>query len=124
MNTLLTLCIIAVTVAFAADLKPPKETPQLMNEGKKIFEQTCSPCHGSKGDGKGPAGAALKPSPTDFQKPFNKWPNTKGSPEKIFEVITKGIPNSAMVAWSQFSEQQRWALTYVVRSFSASGKKK
>ncbi len=130
MKRLLILLVVAFGVgsffalAFAANPKPPKKTPELMNEGKKIFEQTCSPCHGTKGDGKGPAGAALKPSPTDFQKPLKEWPNTKGNPQKVFEVITKGIPNSAMVAWPQYSEQQRWALTYVARSYSASAKKK
>lgn len=101
------------------DPAPPKKTPELLNKGKKIFEQTCAPCHGSKGDGKGPAGAVLKPPPTDFQKPLKEWPNTKGNFEKIFEVISKGIPNSSMVAWTQYSEQERWALAYTVVEFAA-----
>jgi len=101
------------------DPVPPKKTPELSNKGKKIFEQICAPCHGSKGDGKGPAGAVLKPPPTDFQKPLKEWPNTKGNLEKIFEVISKGIPNSSMVAWTQYSEQERWALAYTVMEFAA-----
>lgn len=111
-------------LAFAGDPKPPKKTPELLNESKKLFEQTWVPCHGTKGDGKGPAGVALKPPPTDFQKPFKEWPNTKGNLEKIFEVISKGIPNSAMVAWPQYSELQRWGLTYVVVGFAAPAKKR
>jgi high-affinity iron transporter len=109
---------------FPADPNPPKKTPELLKQGKKIFEQTCSACHGSKGDGKGPAGAALKPSPTDFRKPLKEWPNTKGDLQKIFEVISKGIPNSSMVAWGQYSEQERWALAYTVIGFSAQPVKK
>ena len=101
------------------DPAPPKKTPELLNKGKKIFEQTCAPCHGSKGDGKGPAGTVLKPPPTDFQKPLKEWPNTKGNLEKIFGVISKGIPNSSMVAWTQYSEQERWALAYTVVEFAA-----
>ncbi len=101
------------------DPAPPKKTPELMGKGKKIFEQTCAPCHGSKGDGKGPAGAVLKPPPTNFQKPLKEWPNTKGNPEKIFGVISKGIPNSSMVAWTQYSEQERWALAYTVMEFAS-----
>ena len=100
----------------------PKKTPELLGQGKKLFEQNCSTCHGSNGDGKGPAGAALKPSPSDFTKPLKDWPNTKGDPNKIFEVISKGIPGSAMVKWDQFSEQERWGLTYTVMDFSASSK--
>ncbi len=111
------------TIALAANPAPPKKTPELLKEGKQIFEQVCASCHGSKGDGKGPAGAALKPPPTDFQKPLKGWPNTKGNPQEIFEVISKGIPNSAMVAWTQYSEQQRWALVYTAMDFSTSAKK-
>jgi high-affinity iron transporter len=105
--------------ALAKDPGPPKRTPELLKQGKKIFEQTCAPCHGSKGDGKGPAGAVLKPPPTDFQKPLKEWPNTKGNLVKIFEVISKGIPNSSMVAWTQYSEEERWALAYTVVEFTA-----
>ncbi len=106
------------TIAVAANPVPRKKTPELLREGNKIFEQVCASCHGSKGDGKGPAGAALTPRPTDFQKPLKEWPNTMGDPQKIFQVISKGIPNSAMIAWPQYSEQQRWALAYTVMGFS------
>ncbi len=112
-----------MATAFAANPAPPKKTPELLKEGKQLFEQVCASCHGSKGDGKGPAGAALTPPPSDFQKPLKDWPNTKGDPQKIFRVISKGIPNSAMIAWTQYSEQQRWALVYTVMGFSAAPKK-
>ena len=107
------------SLSVAVDPKPPPKNPELLKQGKKIFGQTCAPCHGSKGDGKGPAGAVLKPPPTDFQKPLKEWPNTNGNLEKIFEVISKGIPNSSMVAWTQYSERERWALTYTVVEFAA-----
>ena len=110
--------------ALAKDPGAPKKTPELLTRGKKLFEQSCAACHGSKGDGKGPAGAVLKPPPNDFQKPLKEWPYTKGDLQKIFEVISKGIPNSSMVAWAQYSEQERWALTYTVVEFSASPAKK
>ncbi len=105
--------------ALAKDPGPPKKTPELLKQGKKLFEQTCLPCHGSKGDGKGPAGAVLKPPPTDFQKPLKEWPTAKGNIEKVFEVISKGIPNSSMIAWTQYSEQECWALAYTVVEFAA-----
>jgi high-affinity iron transporter len=110
--------------ALAKDPGPPKKTPELLTRGKKLFEQSCAACHGSKGDGKGPAGAVLKPPPTDFQKPLKEWPFTKGDLQKIFEVISKGIPNSSMVAWAQYSEQERWALAYTTVGFAASPAKK
>ena len=106
-------------VTLAKDPAPPKKTPELLAEGKKLFEQNCSLCHGPKGDGTGPAGTALKPPPNDFTKPLKDWPTTKGDPNKIFEVISKGIPGSAMIKWDQFPDQERWALVYRVIDFSA-----
>ncbi len=106
------------TIGLAANPAPPKKTPELLEAGKKVYDQVCASCHGVNGDGKGPAGAVLNPPPTDFRKPLKEWPNTKGDSQKIFEVISKGIPNSAMIAWTQYSEQQRWALAYTVMRFA------
>jgi len=112
------MLMVSIGEALAQSSPPPKKTPELLNQGKKLYEQNCSPCHGVKGDGKGPASAALKPAPSDFAEPLNKWPNTKGKSEKIFEVISKGIPNSAMVKWDQFPERERWGLVYFVMEFA------
>ncbi len=103
--------------------KIPKKTPELLAQGKKLYETNCAPCHGAKGDGKGPAGVALKPPPRTFNLPLSQWTYSKGDPKKVFEVISKGVPNSAMVKWDQLSEQERWALVYVVMGFAAPPKK-
>ncbi len=44
--------------------------------------------------------------------------DSKGDSNKVFEVVTKGIPNSSMVKWDQLSEQERWALVYTVVGFA------
>ena len=113
------LLLFLLGAALAKDPSPPMKTPELLSQGRKIFEQACASCHGSKGDGKGPAGAALTPRPTNFQKPLKDWPNTKGDLNKIYDVISKGIPNSAVAAWTQYSDSERWALAYTVREFAA-----
>ncbi len=104
--------------------KPPKKTPELLTLGKKLYEQNCATCHGLKGDGKGQLGAVLKPPPSDFTKPFNQWAFGKGDLTKVFDVTTKGIPNTSMVKWDQLSEQERWALVYYVEGFASAAKKK
>ena len=112
------------SVGFAANPKPPAKTADLLSQGKKLYEQNCVPCHGAKGEGKGALAETLTPHPSDFALPLKDWPNTKGNPEKIFEVISKGIPNSAMVGWPQLSDKDRWGLVYRVMDFSVpSGKK-
>jgi mono/diheme cytochrome c family protein len=110
--------LLPVGETLGKDAAPPKKTPRLVSEGKKLYEQNCVACHGAKGDGKGPAAAALKPAPSDFADPLNQWPITKGKTEKIFEVISQGIPNSAMVKWDQLSEKERWGLAYFVMEFA------
>jgi len=116
------LLIFTIGVALGGQATPPKKTPELLQTGKKLFEVNCTPCHGPKGDGKGPVGAALKPPPNDFTHPLSQWPKTKGVPQKIFEVISKGIPDTGMVKWDQFSEQERWALVYTVMEFATPSK--
>jgi len=103
---------------------PPKKTPELLAKGKKLYEQNCAPCHGAKGDGKGPAGALLKPPPRDFNVPLNQWTHSKGDLKKVFGVISKGIPNTGMVKWDHLSEQDRWGLVYFVEGFAAPQTKK
>ena len=104
---------------FAKDPSPPKKTPELLTLGKKLYDQNCVTCHGPKGDGKGQLGASLKPAPSDFTKPFNQWAFGKGDLRKIFDVITKGIPNSSMVKWDHLPEQERWALVYFIVDFAS-----
>ncbi len=117
-----TLFLFFIHSTYAKDLTPPKKTPDLINQGKRLYETNCSPCHGSKGDGKGPAGIALKPPPRTFNLPFNQWTYSKGDLKKIFELISKGIPNTAMVKWDHLSEQERWALVYYVVGFAVQEK--
>ena len=99
--------------------KVPKKSPELLAQGKKLYDQNCVTCHGTKGDGKGQLGAALKPAPSDFTKPFNQWAFGKGDLKNVFDVITKGIPNSSMVKWDHLPEQERWALVYFTVDFAS-----
>ena len=112
--------IFASQWVFGQASKPSKKTPELLSQGKKLYEQNCATCHGPKGDGKGQLGGALKPTPTNFTLPLKEWPITKGEMSKIFDVITKGIPNTSMIKWDQLSEQERCALVYAVVGFAGS----
>jgi high-affinity iron transporter len=113
------LLLFLLGTALGKDPAPPKKTPELLSQGKKLYDQNCVTCHGPKGDGKGQLGTALKPAPSDFTKPFHQWAFGKGDLKKVFDVITKGIPNSSMVKWDQLPEQERWALVYFVLDFAS-----
>ena len=115
---LVSLFLFSSDFAYGQAPKPPAKTPALMNLGMKLYDQNCASCHGPKGDGKTPLGNALKPPPRDFNIPLSQWTHSKGDLKKVFDVISKGIPNTAMVKWDQLPEQERWSLVYYVVQFS------
>jgi mono/diheme cytochrome c family protein len=53
--------------------KPSPKTPELLAQGKKLYENNCVQCHGPNGDGKGWKAAELKKKPRDFTLPFDQW---------------------------------------------------
>ena len=83
--SLLTVCGLALAAtALAADVE----------HGKSVYASRCAFCHGANGNGDGPAGAALKPPPTNFTDP-GYW--TAAKPEAIKAAIENGKPATAMM---------------------------
>lgn len=76
--------------------------------GRAIYQQNCLTCHGEKGDGKGPAGTALKPPPADFTSlaQLEHFEKIQGH---HFWRLSEGVPGTAMPAFKgQLTEEQRW----------------
>ncbi len=50
---------------------PDKWDPKLIEEGKKIYDDNCAPCHGENADGKGPLARSIRypAAPTNFKEP-------------------------------------------------------
>jgi cytochrome c oxidase cbb3-type subunit I/II len=103
----------------------PEPTEDLLKQGAKLFEKfQCWQCHGKKGMGDGPAAATLtddfgeKIMPTDFTKGIFK---VGPRPEDIFRTFMTGLNGTPMPQYKDFlaSEEQGWALSYFVLSFSA-----
>ncbi len=95
----------------------PAKSPELLSQGKKLYEQNCIQCHGPNGDGKGWKAAELRKKPRDFTLPFDQWTYSKGDPKRIFEALKAGIPDTPM-AMFHFTDEERWALVYRVMEFS------
>ena len=99
-------------------VNPVKATPESVAKGKEIFAKVCVVCHGEKGDGKGPAGAALTPPPGNFTDPAVQA-QTDG---EIFWKITNG--RGAMISYKDtYSETDRWNLVNFIRTFAKAEKK-
>jgi mono/diheme cytochrome c family protein len=85
MKTILVLTIIGVLLGFPFLGKTAMADEYA--QGKKLYGDKCQICHGVKGDGNGPAGAALSPKPADFTSP-KFW--QKDVDQKITGTIENG----------------------------------
>ena len=70
----------------------PAELP-----GKPVYESNCSACHGMKGEGDGPAGAALNPKPRNYAKDGFKYGS---SLEEVKTTVRDGIEETAMASYA------------------------
>jgi cytochrome c553 len=87
-------------------------------KGKALFEGkgTCFNCHGKAGDGNGPAGAILNPSPRNFTNcKFHK----KRKDGELFWVIKNGSAGTGMVSLvpGTITEEEAWIIINYERTF-------
>ncbi len=86
--------------------------------GETLFQQTAQPlacfnCHGAKGDGQGPMGAALNPPPRNF----TCGETMKGiSDGQMFWIIKNGSKGTGMMAFSNMPDNQIWQLIHYIRT--------
>ena len=93
-----------------------KQNPIASNEksiklGKKIYSKMCWTCHGSIGEGDGPASNALTPKPAVLTNAIVQE-QTDGA---LFWKITTG--KGTMVSYkTSLSDDQRWSLVNYIRT--------
>ena len=78
--------------------------------GKRVFNSTCTPCHGG-------AGVGTERAPGLDSGRFKHG----GDDFEIFQTIQKGVPGTQMPSFASFSAEQLWQLVTYVRSLSQSG---
>ncbi len=94
--------------------------PWLANEdmvknGKKLYAQNCSMCHGNEGKGDGPAGQALNPKPRNLvEGPWKKGGGFIG----IYTVLSEGLPGTSMASYAHLKPIDRWSLVQFVNSIT------
>ena len=101
-------------VALAA--KAPRRSEALVEKGKATYGIYCVACHGPTGAGDGSVAPTLNPRPRNFGAGKFKQGS---SVRQIFETLGKGVPGSAMVKFTNLSEEDRWALAYYVLDLKA-----
>ena len=109
-------------LAAAAGEEVHEEEVEVVEAGfsaPSTFNLVCASCHGSAGDGTGPAGLALNPRPANFTDPAF-WATRDMA--RIVTVITNGATavggSSLMVGWSaSFTPEQIQELADYVATF-------
>lgn len=95
-------------------------------KGEAQYKTLCVSCHGEKGDGNGPAGAALTPKPTNFTDAANA---ARLTDEYTYKIIKDGGAANGrsplMVSWSAAlkDDELRNVAAYVLK-FKPAAKKK
>lgn len=84
---------------------PPSD--KSLQQGRKLFLQNCSVCHGEDGAGKGPAATALETPPANF---LDKKHSAIYSPGEKFWIIGHGTEKTGMPAFSNLTPIERWHL--------------
>jgi mono/diheme cytochrome c family protein len=92
---------------------PMKATKESVQKGQEIYEKKCALCHGTKGDGKGPAGAGLNPKPTNFKESHGEK-MTDGEP---LWKITRG--RGPMPSFEkELTAEERWHVVNYINALS------
>lgn len=90
--------------------------------GKKIYQERCKVCHGTKGDGKSFAANALNPPPRNFTSAESKQ---QLSLKRMIDSATNGRPGTAMMPWKDNlpAEEIRAVVHYIRKELMGVGQK-
>ena len=105
---------------FLAKTNPLPASAEHVQAGKKLFMETAKPlacmnCHGTRGDGAGPAGMGLMPPPRNF----TCGATMKDIPDgQLFWIIKNGSPGTSMMPFSGLSDDEAWQLIQYLRSLA------
>jgi mono/diheme cytochrome c family protein len=86
------------------------------NEGRQIYAESCSVCHGDKGNGISRASSSLVPPPRNFTSAAARSELTR---ERMIFSVTYGRANTAMAGWdTQLNQVQVAAVVdYIQTAF-------
>jgi mono/diheme cytochrome c family protein len=93
--------------------------------GREVYTRQCAGCHGTTGDGTGPAGAYLNPPPRDYRNGVFKFTSTpRGSKprrEDLRRILKYGAKGTSMPPFRFLSEQETEAVIDYVMVLASRG---
>jgi len=98
-------------------------TEDFMSLGREVYETRCVGCHGTKGDGNGPAATFLFPRPRDFTLGVFKFRTTPSgslpTDGDLYRTVTRGVRWTAMPTWHELPDKERLAVVTFIKTFSS-----
>lgn len=118
--------LVAAGVAVAARAESPATAtapPSPPVDGAAIYDRYCLPCHGSAGDGKGPAAPWLWPRPRDFTRGEYKWRSTASgtfpTDLDLADTVRLGVAGTSMHGFGvALDDAQIAAVVDVIKGFA------
>ncbi|WP_431289217.1 FTR1 family protein [Roseateles chitinivorans] len=89
--------------------------------GASVYAANCAACHGASGNGDGPLAKQLDPKPiafTDHDRARQR------SVFALYQAVSQGIAGTAMPAFGQLSEEDRWAVAMYLGGFAHDDKQR
>ncbi|OYT18951.1 MAG: hypothetical protein CCU26_14170 [Nitrospira sp. UW-LDO-01] len=103
---------------FLTMTNPVTSTTDTLQEAKSLYENRCSKCHGTSGNGKGSATKDLEVKPRNYTDKALMETIPDG---QLFWIICYGSdPEATEMAGykKKLSEEQMWSLVHYIRSFA------
>ena len=121
MKFLVTLLAIPLGVFLAAE-GLATDGKQILETGKRVYEENCGVCHGLSGDGQGMAAHMFQTPPRDFREGKYKFRSTPtGSlplDSDLFRSVKSGVRGTAMIPQDHLSDEEIGAVVQYIKSFS------
>jgi high-affinity iron transporter len=96
----------------------PRQAPDL-KRAVALFEANCVACHGAQGRGDGQLAKGMDPAPSNFH---DEERMKQRSIYGLYNTIALGVGGTPMRAFTEFSEDDRWALAFFVSGMRSEAK--
>jgi mono/diheme cytochrome c family protein len=94
-------------------INPLTRSPQVINQGQQIYQQSCALCHGVDGHGQTNLGQGMYPPAMDLTSPHvQHWNDAQ-----MYWIIENGVRLTGMPSWKEvLSPEDSWKLVVYVHA--------